>query len=187
MKKTITTFILFLSIVNGALAQISSGDIAINLQKGKFSINRSTVTPGWDLSSATNVLGKNDRLKPGFNITHTYDELGIVLFEPTTGDKAPTGHMSEFQVYLSAPDETNTVIPSGLFRGSITVDNIQITRNSTMANLRKMLLAYGYTESQSYTEHNFRFASAGIYMYILCDASEMRVIKVSMGKDKKSD
>ena len=109
----------------------------------------------------------------------------MVLFEPTaTEDKIATGNLSELQLYLSEPNVSNNVAPTGIFNGTMMVENLKLTRNMTASQVREKLLGSKYTESNSYSPHNFRFAKAGVYMYVLFNEDEDRLIKVSMGKDK---
>lgn len=179
--------VLFLSLT--AAAQPAEETITVKLQKGTLTINRSAITPDWQVGPVIGYLGKNNkRTKPGFNITHTYDDYGIVLFEPTaTDDKIATGNLSEFQVYLSEPNVSNNVVPNGVFYGTMMVEGMRLTRSSTASQVREKLLGIGYAESNSYSVHNFRFAKNGVYMYVLFNEDEDRLIKVSLGKDKSSN
>jgi hypothetical protein len=185
MKKITSLTLILLSCCYLAMAQ--SENISVKLEKGKFSINKAVITPAWDLSPAVKTLGNTDRLRNGFNITHTYDDLGIVLFEPKNTEKEPTGILSEFQAYFSAPTETSAVMPSGLFEGTITVENIRLSRNTAIADLRQKLLALKYAESDSYSPHNFRFNKDAVYFYVLFDETETRLVKFSIGKDTRGN
>ena len=183
MKQIFTGLLICLCLQQAVWAQIAPENISMTLLQGKFTLNKKVLTPDWSLATGQQVLGSASRDRTGFNITHTYDEAGVVLFE-SASDKVGSGIIIELQVYFSAPDEQNAVVPSGVYTGKFTLENTAMDRHVPMDDMRKKLLAAKYTESESYTEHNYRFALNGIYIYLLYDEDETRLIKISVGKDK---
>lgn len=181
MKKTIITLLSILFITAG-YAQVKPAAVAIAVRNGKFSINKTDVTPDWQVLNPVKVLGLPSRSKDGINKTHTYNDHGIVLFEAME-ENAPSGRMSEFQVYMSEPVEKNTIMPDSYFKGKFIIEKLTLTTETTISQLRAALP--GYRESDSYMDHNFRLSKDGIYLYFLYDADEQRLIKVSIGKDKR--
>jgi hypothetical protein len=182
MKKLISILLLLAVIAPGLHAQVPAKNIALSIQNGKFTINKINLSDKWLTAPAIKVLGVAPRQKDGFNKTHTYDKYGIVVFEKKA-DNTPSGKLSEFQVYFSELDEASTVSATGYFSGSFNIGSIKLSKNITADDLRAKLEQDGYTESDSYMPHNFRFAKDGLYIYFLFDEIEQRLIKVSVGKD----
>lgn len=183
MRK-IPFFLLLIMVTAIGFSQPGNSNLAFVLQKGKFSLNAKPITPRWSVAAIQAQLGTTAKMQYGFNITHTYDNPGIVVFEAKEADSVGTGTMNELQIYFSAGDDVNDIVPSGVFTGSLKVDNINITSSLPMDKLRKQLKALKYKETNAYSEHNFRFAKNGIYIYFFYDASEKRLIKTSFGVDK---
>jgi hypothetical protein len=106
------------------------------------------------------------------------------LFESKVETK-PSGKLSEFQVYFSELEEANSVAANGYYTGSFAIGALKLKKDMTADNLREKLV--GYTETDSYSPHNFRFAKDGLYIYFLFDEIEQRLIKVSIGKDMSKE
>jgi hypothetical protein len=179
------TFLLQLSLLASlmSMAQPSPADVSIVIKKGAVNMGKKNNVAGdWTLTKAVKYLGTSARIRDGYNRTHTYDEIGVVLFE-STNNKVPSGNISEIQVHFSMP-ERNDVVPSSGFTGSLTVDKLSINSSTTLASIRKKLK--GYSESKSYIDHSYRLAKNGIYFYFQFDASETRLVKVSFGKDMRN-
>jgi|GEM_PF-1077923 len=158
----------------------TSSSPAVKVGSGKVSINGTTVVPDWSLTGFKKVLGEADRPREGYNKTHTYDTKGIVLFEPYV-DKVLTGRVSEVQYYFGVP-EPNNVTPKGTFSGTIMVDKLKVSSTLTPSVMRSKLK--GWTESDSYMDHNFRMANSGLYIYFQFSDDEKSLLKISIGPDK---
>ncbi len=179
------TFLLLLSLLASlmSMAQPSPADVSIVIKKGVVNMGKKNNVAGdWTLTKAVKYLGTSARIREGVNRTHTYDEMGVVLFE-STNNKVPSGNVSEIQVHFSMP-EKNEVVPRSSFTGSLTVDKLSINSSTTLASIRKKLK--GYSESKSYIDHSYRLAKNGIYFYFQFNSSETQLVKVSFGKDRRS-
>jgi len=168
-----------------ANAQTAVQPVNISVKSGKVKLNKVTFTAGWrakPVLAALAAVKDNDRLRPGFNITHTYDELGLVLFESRRDEKA-TDTLSEIQLYISQPKDSNSVMPKGLFKGVLQIEKLVINSNLNIDDIKNGL--EGYKETDSYMENNHRLAKSGIYIYFQYNTTNDRLIKVSIGKDKR--
>ncbi len=193
MKKIVSILLLLIMIVPASYAQagknkqaaVKSKVISLDIKGGKFTINKINLSDKWMMAPAVSVLGPAPRQKDGYNKTHSYDKLGIVLFE-SKSDATPSGKLSEFQVYFSPlEDTTNKIAPTGYFTGSFTIGSVKLTKDMTGDDLKAKMVANGFEATDSYMEHNFRFAKDGLYIYFLFDEIEQRLIKVSVGKDMR--
>lgn len=180
MKKTLHFLACMFVFVMAIQAQVKPDKVNIVIKAGKFTLNKNEISNGWKMPDAIKVLSIAAKQKDGFNRTHTYNNYGIVLFEQTN-NKVASDKISEFQVYFSAPEETNNVMPEGYFKGSFTIEKLALKKDMSMDDVRAALP--DYTESESYSPHNFRLAKDGLYIYFLFDEIEQTLIKVSIGKD----
>ena len=152
--------------------------IKLQVKKGKIKVN-DIVISDWKLASALQALGQPERPRDGYNKTHTYDNKGIVLFEPMENGQ-PSGRFSEAQFYFFV-SEPNNVTPKGTYTGSIKVDKLVVTSALTPAVMRAKLKKW--TESESYMEHIYRMASNGVYIYFKFSSDERTLEKISVGID----
>ncbi|MCX6181283.1 MAG: hypothetical protein NT150_05110 [Bacteroidetes bacterium] len=120
-------------------------------------------------------MGKSDRTKDGYNITHTYDQKGLVLFE---GKNKP-GHINEFQIYFSHPNP-NEVSPKGIFVGNLKIDGLTIYSSLDSETMLKKLKKWKKTDS--YIEHSYRMQFKMTYIYFQFADDEKTLIKVSIGQ-----
>lgn len=184
MIKHLLSFIIFFSFLGIVTAQPADDEISVGLKNGSLVINKSAITPNWQVNSITKIIGTNARIKKGSNITHTYDDLGLVLFEASsTEDKIPTGNLKEFQLYIAEATVANDVVPNGIYSGKLIIEGIKMINNLNAKDLRKKLIDLEYIEGKTYMEHNFRFSKEGVYFYAQFDETESHLLKVSFGKD----
>jgi hypothetical protein len=179
--KQILAAILALFLAGPVPAQMKAGKISVKIKEGKFSINNVDVTNGWKQYPVSVTLAGNDRKRPGFNTTHSYDDYGIVLFEKNNAEQ-PTGVLSEVQFYFGPMDSSN-VKPTGLFVGKLQVEKLKITSALTPDEMKAALKDYLVTDS--YMEHNFRMAYKGLYIYFLFNKEETQLLKISVGPDMR--
>ncbi|MDQ3111912.1 MAG: hypothetical protein M3R17_18655 [Bacteroidota bacterium] len=170
-------FLLFTSFNN-----VTPSGMNVTVKKGKFTINSVKMIPVWQLAACEKALGPEDRSKDGYNITHTYDDLSVVLFEPKVGEKG-SGTISEIQFYITLPSDPASLAPTRAYKGKMKIGNLTVSAEMTPAQMRKGLK--GWKETESYTDHNFRMAQNGLYVYFLFNDAETKLIKVSIGLDKR--
>lgn len=178
MKRPLLLLLAVLAVMTSSFAQT----ISISVKKNKLNIAGASVNPDWTIQPVLNKLGTPSKSRDGYNRTHTYDGFGIVLFEAMS-DKVASGTMNEFQVYLSPPAEPNNVTPSGTFSGSVKIDKLVCTASLTSNDMLKKLK--GWKKTDSYIDHSYRMAKGGLYIYFQFDDSENKLIKISIGPDKK--
>lgn len=154
---------------------------SVSVKKGKVSVNGVTVTPGWQLKPLLDKLGAGYRLYDGYNRVYTYDAYGLAFFEKQGDNGAGSNELLEIQVFF-APIEGN-IPPKYTFAGTATVENVKLGANLAAQNLLPQLKKYKQTES--YTEHNYRLAYKGVYVYFLFNDSEQGLVKVSVGPDRR--
>ena len=171
----------FLFILLSSFISVSPSEMNVTINKGKFAINKVKMIPVWTLTNCETALGKADRSKDGYNFTHTYDDLAVVLFEPKVNEK-PGGTVSEIQFYFNHPSDPPANAPSGTYKGKMKIGKLNVTGNMTPAQMLKGLK--GWKKTDSYSEHNFRMAQKGLYVYFLFNDAETKLIKVSIGPDK---
>jgi hypothetical protein len=170
---------LFALITFTSYAQFPSSKMAVLIKGGKVKLNKKDVSKEWKLVTFTNVIDTFCRKKDGTNKIYTYDLIGIVLFEP----KTTVGIVSEFQIFLDAV-EANKIVPKEFYEGKLTIEKLDITRNTSIEDIRKKLIDYKETESDE--NDKYRFSKDGIYIYFLFN-SYKKLSKVTFGKDKLKD
>lgn len=180
MKQLLTlTAFLFTCVLS--FAQPSAKKISVVIKDGKFSIVKTNVTESWRQDAVSMELGINDRRRAGTNVTHTYDDFGIVLFERAQ-NKVATGVLSEVQFYISQGD-TNAVSPKGFFVGKMKIEKLKISGNLSWQDVKEKLKDYKQTDS--YMEHSYRLADKGLYIYFQFNKEETILLKISVGKDER--
>jgi hypothetical protein len=175
MRKSLFISIFLIIVSTLVFAQYPSSKMVVMVKGGKVKLNKKDVSKEWKLSTFTNVIDTFSRKKEGTNKIHTYDPIGMVLFEPKAG-----GIVSEFQLYLDGV-EANKIVPKEFYEGKLTIEKMDITRNTTIDDIRKKLSDYKETESDE--NDKYRFSKDGIYIYFLYNSSK-KLSKVTFGKDK---
>jgi hypothetical protein len=163
------------------IAQFASSKMTINLKSGKLKLGKKDVSKDWKLNSFTAVLDTNARKKLGSNKIHTYDLLGLILFEPAP-QKLPSGIISEFQIILDQVEASN-ILPKEYYEGKIAIEKADIDRNTNIADIRKKLS--GYLEKGTDEEGKFRFSKDGVYIYFIYNSLK-KLSKITIGKEKQS-
>ncbi len=179
MKKLFLFIVLISSFSIGSFAQYPSSKMTVLIKGGKIKLGKKEVSKDWKLQAFTAVLDTFSRKKAGSNRVHSYDNVGLALFEPSP-QKLPSGYVSEFQIYLDAVEASNTV-PKEFYEGKLTIEKADITRNTTIEDIRKKLKDYKETESDE--NDKYRFSKDGIYIYFLYNSNK-KLGKVTVGKDK---
>lgn len=189
MKKLFLIPFAFLFFLLSSFNAVTPSEMNVTVKKGKLVINtvsmvQDKATMNWPLTTCEKALGSADRSRDGYNYTHTYDDLSVVLFEPKSGEKG-SGNVSEIQFYFSFPDDPPSLAPKNAYKGKMKIGKLNVQTNMTSAQMRKGLK--GWKETDSYSEHNFRMSQNGLYVYFLFNDSETKLIKVSIGPDKRKD
>lgn len=153
------------------------------VKKGILSINGKAINPNWNLADAKAGLGEPDRYRDGYNKTHTYDGLGIVLFEKVN-NKVPSGTINEVQCFLQNAPEPNEVTPKGYNTHKVKIDKLTITRDLTSGMMFEKLK--NWVKTDSYTPHSYRMQfEKKLYIYFQFDIAETSLIKISIGPVKE--
>ncbi|MER3497797.1 MAG: hypothetical protein C4308_03745 [Chitinophagaceae bacterium] len=63
------------------IGQVNGEKLSGSISKGRFVLNDVVVSNGWAIAPLQNLLGNTERIKDGANRTHSYDKLGLVLYE----------------------------------------------------------------------------------------------------------
>lgn len=176
--KRVSILILLGLISSLSYAQFKTPDVQI--KKKDLKINGVNLTPAWLIAPAVDVLGPADRVRGGYNKTHTYDLFGIVLFE-NMSNGSPGGKLSEFQVHFII--DKNEVNPTGTFPGEVRIDRARLGRNSSKEEVLKKLAKWRMTES--YIEHSIRLDNGALYAYFQFTDDEKSLKKISIGKNTK--
>lgn len=185
MKKFFLVPVFLLVAVAMAYGQVAPDKLKIGVSKGVLKINNAKLKDApWSLSLVTGSIGTAERIKDGYNTTHTYDKAGIVLFEPTA-DERRSGRVAEVQIYFWNHNE-NERSPNESTKVAVTLDKLKVTPDNelTLAKVRKKLK--GWEESDSYMDHVYRFERKGIYVYVKFNDAETKIVKLSIGPAKKS-
>ncbi|MFN8243350.1 MAG: hypothetical protein U0X40_04775 [Ferruginibacter sp.] len=182
MKKT--AFIVFLFTPVLLLAQAGLVKPVFKIQKGTLSLNGKTLKKPWQLDLLKMELGSNAAVFPGFNMVHTYNEQGIVLYESKMADSVGNGDISEIQVYFSAVADEE-LGPTAYFKGTALLENMKVYPGLTLSSLRRQMKVLKYTESKSYLDNSYRFTKAGIYIYFRYDITDQQLLRISFGTESK--
>ncbi len=168
-----------------SIAQTATPKIIASVKNGQITIGKAVVTKNWSAAALLQVLDKkNDRRRAGFNTTHTFDRLGIVVFEKNDMQKLPTDTVSEIQFYFNfKAGDSNAVAAKEVFTGVLKIETLKITGNETPDLMKEKLKDYKVTDS--YMEHNFRLSNKGLYIYFQFNDEEDKLMKISIGKDSR--
>lgn len=178
MKNRILLFTLLLTALP---LSIFAQKQAISINSKKITVNKQTITPGWQLETLKSALGPAERVRDGYNITHTYDNAGIVLFESTSNKKG-LGIATEIQIYFYV-SASNEVTPKNTYRNDIKIDKLKANRNTSSAVMLKKLKNWKKTDS--YLENSYRMSNGELYIYFQFSSDEQLLEKISIGKNKK--
>jgi len=173
------SFIVLLGLIS-SLSYAQFKTPGIQVKKKDLVIGGVKVTPDWYLAPALEILGPADRVRSGFNKTHTYDQYGIVLFE-STSNNIPSGKLTEFQVHFIM--DKNEVNPNGTYPETVRIDKARFDRNSSREMVLKKLAKWRMTES--YIEHSIRLDNGALYAYFQFTDDENSLKKISIGKNTK--
>jgi hypothetical protein len=179
MKKLLFLTLFFSSFAIASFAQYPSSKMSILIKGGKIKLGKKDVSKDWKLQTFTAALDTFSRKKNGTNRVHSYDNVGLALFEPAP-QKVLSGLVSEFQIYLDAVEASN-IVPKEFYEGKLTVEKMDITRNTPIEDLRSKLK--DYKELDTGENDKYRFSKDGIYIYFLYNSSK-KLGKVIVGKDK---
>jgi hypothetical protein len=162
-----------------AAAQYPSSKMLVLVKAGKVKLNKKDVSKEWKLSTFTASIDTFSRKKEGTNRVHTYDNFGIILFEPSP-QKIPAGLVSEFQIILDEI-ETSNITPKNFYEGKLTIEKMDFTRNTTIEEIRAKLTDYKEVDTDE--NDKYRFSKDGIYIYFLYNKFK-KLSKITFGKDK---
>ena len=165
---------------NVSLAQGQTNSIQININNGKFKINKKEIGNNWDLSFFYPLINMADRKKATIkNVAHTYDKLGVVIYEPIIVQNE-SGEVAECQFFLDKV-EAGVTNPTNLFEGKIFIQKIDITKNTSIEEFR--FICKDYTETMLDEYDKYKFSKEGIYFFLLYN-KENKLVKLSVGKQK---
>jgi len=183
MKKYLA-IVLLLFIAFQSFAQKDPEDVNVTIRSGEINLGKkNNIADNWNVQDGIAYLGKDERVRDGYNKTHTYDKMGLVLFESMV-DKKPSGKISELQVHFSLPEEPNEVAPKAGFTGTLKIEKLTITSYLTFETVKSEL--NDYAETEAYIEHSHRLAKDGLYIYFQYDKTDTKLVKVSVGQDKRN-
>lgn len=154
----------------------------VTIKKGNFILNKLVVNKDWNLNSALSVMGSGFRKRDGYNNTYTFDNEGIVLFEPKENNIG-SGRISEIQIYYSISGQTGNVMPTGTVKVPVKIDKLKVSSGLTPSVMLSTLKKWEKTDS--YMSHSYRMASSGLYIYFQFDEAETGLVKISIGPDKR--
>lgn len=159
----------------------TGGSQAGAISKKGFTYNKINLSANWLVAPLLAELGTPDSIFNGYNKLHIYKKKGIVVFEKMEGKK-PSGVLSEVQFYFDRNVEDNTYNLSDNYTGTLKAGKLNLEPGVGSAMAKAKLKKWKL--SDSYTENSYRFANYGVYMYLMFNKDENRLMKVSIGKDK---
>jgi len=168
--------ILFLSIVP-AVSAINN----VTLKKGVLKLDGKPIR-NWELKEFKALLGQPTRNNDGYNRTHTYDRMGVVLFEPYENE-IPSGRVSEVQFYFSRPEEESNVMPQQAYTGAMMIDKLKVTPFLEFGSVRNILKDWETRSTYSDELLGFIYKKK-VYIYITYNESKTAVKKLSIGLKK---
>ena len=177
--KRIILGILFIGNAIVAVAQAPAPRLSTVVKNGVFTVNGKVISGEWSTQTTATVFGGNGRVSPGSNITHTYDNSGIVVFEKSVNDEAQ-GTIVTVE-YIFASKIKNDVQPKSVHHGSFKLENLVINSNLTLAKLKNSLKMYEVHDA--YVPHNYKLTYKGINLYFEFNAAETKLLDLSVGPD----
>ena len=168
MKRIILLLPLFVLLISSARSQ------NITIAKGKVSINKVTVTPGWTIADFVKGFGPKAGYVEGFTNVHHLENAGVLLYEKGTSDT-----VSEVQVYMTA-NELTPETGVGLFKGVLKIEGNIISAVNTPAAVTGLLT--GWQSVETYGEHYFKFTNGNMYLFIRFTDDELKIDEISFGQ-----
>jgi hypothetical protein len=178
MKKIFSTALIVFC-TTALFAQPISSKLTVNFKNGKLRVGKKDVAKEWKTASFLAAFDSASRTQTAKNKVFTYDDLGIVLHEELK-DKQPQGNILEFQYFLDET-EANKFTPKNYYEGKLTIEKMDITRNTTIDDIRKKLDEF--KEVAIDEDDKFRFSNDGVYIYFIYNRFG-KLAKVTFGKDK---
>lgn len=150
----------------------------IGIDKGELIINKKCFGSSWMLDDFVRCMGEAQKKKDGYNRTHTYDNMGIILYEKKK-DTVFTGKISEVQIYFDPSHEKNERTPVSGYTGSVKVENLKAQKKLTPSAMKQSLS--GWVETESFSPHNYRMVKSNMYIYFKFNPAETELQKMSIG------
>lgn len=150
----------------------------IGIDKGELIINKKCFGSSWMLHDFERCMGEAPKKKDGYNRTHTYDNMGIILYEKKK-DTVLTGKISEVQIYFDPSHDRNERTPESAYSGFVKVENLKAQKNLTSASMKQSLP--GWIETESFSPHNYRMVKGSMYIYFKFNDQETELQKMSIG------
>jgi hypothetical protein len=160
----------------------TGGTTSVAISKKGFSFNKINVSSNWQLAPLLAELGTPDSVFNGYNILHIYKKKGIVIFEKKNGDN-PSGNVSEVQFFLDRSVDDNVYTLSDNYTGALKAGKLNLVPGLSSTEAKAKLKKWKI--SDSYSANSYRFANYGVYMYLMFNKDENRLLKVSIGKDTR--
>jgi hypothetical protein len=179
MKKRISVLFAAVLFCVTAFAQPISSKLTVNFKNGKLKVGKKDVAKEWKTNSFLAAFDSASRVQFAKNKVFTYDMLGIVLHEELA-NKQPTGNILEFQYFLDET-EASKFTPKEYYEGKLTIEKMEITRNTTIEDIRKKLDEF--KEVAIDEDDKYRFSNDGVYIYFIYNRFG-KLAKVTFGKDK---
>jgi hypothetical protein len=178
--KRILSLLMLLCVAGIAFSQVPL-KVTSTIKAGIFSINKIQVNKDWKIALVKTGFHSSGRERKAVNLTHSYDDLGMVFFEKIE-DSVPTGIINEVQFYFQTPADSK-VASTSVYMGVLMIENQKISSDLSWEKLKSKLNTYAQTDS--YMPHHFRLAYKGLYIYFQYDEDELQLQKVSVGPDKQ--
>jgi hypothetical protein len=154
----------------------------VSLKDGELSINKKCLSQTWLLSEFRNCLGDAEKQMDGFNKTHTYNNDGIMLYEKKN-DTIPSGNIVEVQIYFDPKVDISERTPTKAYKYSLKIDQLKVNKNLSAKEMLNQLS--GWTETASFSIHNYRMQKNNIYVYFLFNENETALQKISLGHSRQ--
>lgn len=127
------------------------------ITNGALNVNGTTFSKPWKINPFLTALGGKYSTKHLFHKVHTFDDLGVHVYEYQRNEEA-----NEIQV--SFVKQKMNFAPKSNFQGSFKLEKMFITRKTSIEKVMKSLPDYKFTKSSS--TNSYRGEYKGVYIYL---------------------
>ncbi len=146
MKRTLVCCIalLVLCCVQGCARQRPTCEVnnlnSISIDNGDITVNGNQLALPATVADLEKVLGKPSRVvdKVGVSNIYVWDDIGVYCYEYKSGKPVEEGQVHELSIALGRSRYDLDFYPKRYFTGSLCVDDIGVTKDSTVAAVNNM-------------------------------------------------
>jgi hypothetical protein len=127
------------------------------ITSGSLNVNGTRFNKPWKINPFLTAVGGKYSTKLLFHKVHTFDDLGVHVYEYQNREEAN-------EVQVSFVKQKMKFAPKSNFQGSFKLEKMLITRKTSIEKVMKTLPSYNFTKSSS--NNSYRGEYKGVYVYL---------------------